>query len=304
MRFLRCFVCLALACGCAEGSDSDAGVDGGPSTRRDAGPRDDAGPAGCPSGQHDCGGGCIDDLENVPEVGCRLGCGEACPTPPDGVAGCSDEGTCTTACEPPFREMDGVCVCTPRTCEDMGFMCGAPDDGCGTALDCGACEGDGVCTDGLCACPEDDEEPNDNRLSPPTIGALTDSPDSEATFSDFTLHDADDEDWFILDISDDFDAGNPQITVILRSIPSGSNYDLAAYYVCGSGGDSSSCTSGAADNMIGRGCASSSSGSLQEQVGLDTECSGSDDGGRLYLRVTSATWGGSCAAYELHVTVN
>jgi hypothetical protein len=276
--------------------------DGG-RTQTDGGRRDSGGGV-CASGQHRCGGGCIDDLANEPANGCRYGCGEACPTPPDGSAACDEAGLCTFACPPPFHREGTECVCTARTCEELAFQCGAPDDGCGTTLDCGSCEGDGVCIEGACACTPDEREPNDSRLSVPMIGSLTDSPDSEATVDTLNLHDASDEDWFSFDVADNFDAGNPQINVTLDDIPAGSNYDLAAYYVCTSGGDSSTCTAGMADNMIGRGCASASSGTTSETVGLATECSGSDDGGRLYLRITQRAFGGSCAAYLVHVAVN
>lgn len=306
-----CFASMVLTClvlaGCAGGGggggDSGTEEDDASTPTLDAGRRD-SGSGVCSTGQHRCGGGCIDDLPNEPGNGCRYGCGEPCPTPPDGAAACDADGLCTFACPPPFHREGTECVCTPRTCTELGFTCGAPDDGCGSPLDCGSCAGGGVCIDGSCSCMPDEREPNDSRLEAPRLGSLTDSPDSEATVDTLNLHDASDEDWFTFAVADDFDAGNPQIAVTLDMIPSGSNHDLAVYYVCTSGGDSTTCTSGMSDNTIGRGCASASSGTTSETVGLATECSGTDEGGTLYVRVTQRAFGGSCASYRVRVAVN
>ncbi len=53
-------------------------------------------------------------------------CGDEC---------CGDE---TDVC------VAGAC-CTPMTCEEMGTNCGAPDDGCGTPLECGECASNETC---------------------------------------------------------------------------------------------------------------------------------------------------------------
>ncbi len=37
--------------------------------------------------------------------------------------------------------------CTPKTCEELEATCGAPEDGCGTALDCGACDEGSFCSE-------------------------------------------------------------------------------------------------------------------------------------------------------------
>ena len=100
------------------------------------------------------------------------------------------------------------------------------------------------------------------------------------------------------------DAGNPQITVILSGMPAGDDYDLAAYFICGSGGDSGNCTAGTADNMIGRGCVSATMGSGTETVGMGTECSGTDDGGTLLIHITARTFGGSCGNYTPEIDVH
>lgn len=307
---------LLLSLGCADGGgslvdggggrpDGGGASDGGGMTGTDAGGGRDASTTlpGCMTGQHACGAGCIDDLENLPENGCRYGCGEPCPTPPDGTADCDADGTCTFACEPPFRREGDACTCAARTCEDWGYTCGAPDDGCGMLLDCGSCAGGGACIDGACQCMPDAREPNDSRLEAPNIGSATDAPDTNLVFDTFSIDEASDEDWFAISVADDFDAGNPQVRVTLRGFGSGSDYDLAAYYVCGSGGDSSTCSAGMVDNMIGHGCASRSSGGTSETVEIASECSGTDDGGTLYLHITARAFGGSCMPYELEVDV-
>jgi hypothetical protein len=290
----------ALLFGCAEGGGGgDAGggeFDAGP--ERDGGRRPDAGDPGvCLPGQHNCGGGCIDDLPNEIGNGCRLGCGEPCPTPPDGEAACSVEGTCTIACVPPFREQDGECVCTPSTCVSLSYQCGAPDDGCGTPLNCGDCDGAGVCTDGRCACPEDTREPNESFLSAPMIASLGDSPDRGEMFATFNLHDDTDVDWFTVRVSDDCCDGNPHIRVDLDARATGNDYELHAYFMCDSGGDASDCTR--ADP-----CSGAASGTSPERIELDTECSGTDETGMLYIEIVSNSWGGSCEPYDLSVFVN
>ena len=299
-------LCACLLAACAEGgTDGDGGVDASTPPPGDSGVRRDSGPTGCPSGQHDCGGGCIDDLDNEPANGCRLGCGEACPTPPDGEAACAEDGTCTVGCTPPFRLVDGECVCEARTCEDMGVMCGAPEDGCGMTLDCGTCMGEGSCIDGLCACAPDAEETNDSSTTAPMIDSAPDENTWERTYDMWNLDEADDEDWVRFSV-EDTGLDNPSITVTLDQIPMGSNYDLAAYYVCDSGGENSSCGAGMPDNMIGNGCASASSGTTSETVRIDADCDSafsSNDSGSLFIRVTSSTWGGSCAPYRIRIRI-
>lgn len=251
----------------------------------------DAGPPGCPSGQHRCGGGCIEDRPNVPEEGCRLGCGEPCPVLEGDTATCTEDGMCD------------VLSCTPATCETLGAMCGDQDDGCGGTVSCGTCEGGTECTDGMCGCTEDAGEPNDARTVPHTLPDFTDAPDTSMTFDAFNVSDAADEDWYFFHVADDFDGGNPQIRVTLDGIPTGSNYDLGVWYVCDSGGDGTSCSAGAPDNMIGRGCISESSGTTSETVELDTNCSGSGDDGNVYVRVIPRTWMAACTPYTLSVSV-
>ena len=45
-------------------------------------------------------------------------------------------------------------ILVPHTCESRGFDCGVTDDGCGTAVDCGACPShhEHVCEARVCRC--------------------------------------------------------------------------------------------------------------------------------------------------------
>ncbi|MDQ3033589.1 MAG: hypothetical protein M3Y87_14310 [Myxococcota bacterium] len=305
---LAALVVFAVA-GCAEGGggllgDAAIGSSRDGATERDgAPPRDSGRPTTCGEGQHACGGGCIDDLPNEPENGCRLGCGEPCDAPTSGTVSCSAAGTCDFTCTPPFRREGDDCVCAPRTCEEMGAMCGAPDDGCGMPLDCGSCDG-GSCIDGRCACTPDAREPNDSNTVAPNLGSFSDSDDPpDAVFGDMSIDEMGDVDWVRFTITDGFDFGNPNLLVTLDQVPAGSTYALTAFFVCTSGGDSTSCAQGSSDNEIGRGCTASVSGGETGQVQLETECSGTDEGGSLFVRVRASTWGGACDPHRVTLRV-
>lgn len=316
------------ALGCAQGAvvvgDSGSGVvnDGGavrdatthdaPSSdaamsTRDGGgttPRDGGAPS-CPSGQHACGAGCVADLANDPANGCRLGCGEPCDAPDAGAASCDTAGRCTWTCEPPFRREGDLCVCTPTTCSALSYECGAPDDGCGTPLNCGSCMVGAACTTGRCACMPDGFEPNDTRATATPRARLSDADDPPDVVLNANIDDARDEDWFAFPITDGFDSGNPRITVTLSDIPVGSDYTLSAYYVCDSGTDASTCAAGSSDNFLGRGCTGNVAGSGPETVEIETDCEhvSIDDDGQLFVRIRAATWMNTCSNYRVVVRV-
>ena len=75
------------------------------------------------------------------------GCGGTCGT-------CSANQTCNT---------NSQCIstsCTPKTCAELGRVCGAVNDNCGGTLSCGTCEAGKVCSStGQCV----------QRASPPTV---------------------------------------------------------------------------------------------------------------------------------------
>lgn len=314
---LACFALSSgIVLGCANGGGGTAGDGGGggrdgsavDASSTDAGARDaarrDSATVTCPTGEHACGGGCVDDQPNDPANGCRLGCGEACPTPASGMASCSSAGECDFSCAPPFRRVGDACVCSAATCADLGYECGAPDDGCGMPLDCGTCAS-GMCLMGQCGCTPDGHENNDSNTTATRGAEMSDSDDPDVSLSDYTIDEATDVDWMVFHILDGTDGGNPRINVRLSGIPVGSDYDLAAFYVCDEGGELTSCNTGTADNsLIGHGCVSSHTGAVEETVELATDCDrtfSADDPGQFYIRVTAPTFGGSCAPYELAI---
>lgn len=310
-----CSLVAVLLLACAEGGGGTG--DGGPrrdASRDDGGedPMDDAGrrdggrrdaSISCPAGQHACGGGCIDDLANDPANGCRLGCGEACPAPPAGTTACSMAGACTFTCTSPFRMMGDTCVCTARTCEDMGWECGAPDDGCGMPLDCGSC-GTGTCIDGACACMPDPHEENDSNTTATRIATLNDADaPRDSIVSDDNIDELTDVDWLRWEITDGTDFGNPQITVTLDQIPIGSTYQLSTFYACNGGMDATSCTGATVDDEIGHGCTSSGTTVRTHMLATDCEHASTDDSGVLLVRVRAPSWGSTCEPYRVTVRV-
>ena len=44
----------------------------------------------------------------------------------------------------------GDVPCVPTTCEELGFVCGPADDGCGGTLECGTCDKGLSCCSGQC----------------------------------------------------------------------------------------------------------------------------------------------------------
>ena len=292
--------------------DTGAPTDTGP--MGDTGPRPDTGPiphdsgVTCPSGQHACVEGCITDQPNDPSHGCRLGCGEGCPTPAMGIPACSMSGGCDFTCPMPFHRVGDTCVCQARTCMDMGYMCGSPDDGCGMPLNCGTCAGGALCNGGVCGCMPDTHEPNDSNAVATHEPELSDASDPNVTLSDFTIDHVGDVDWIQFHIVDGFDGGNPHMTVRLYGIPSGSDYDLGVWYACDNNDNNSSCSVGTQDNMIGHGCISSHTGIAEENVDLPSNCGNilgipKDASGILFIRVTAPTFNGACMPYSLDVRV-
>jgi hypothetical protein len=244
------------------------------------------------------------DQANDPANGCRLGCGTACPAPAMGVASCTTTGMCDFTCPSPSHRVGDACVCMPHTCDDIGYHCGAPDDGCGTPLDCGTCGTGAMCLMGVCGCMPDAHEDNDDNSSATHEAELTDSADPTVTLTDFTIDHMGDQDWITFHVVDGFDGGNPHVYVRLYNIPSGSDFDLGAWYACDNSNNNSTCTVGTADNMIGRGCVSSHPGIAEENIDLPSNCGfAANSDGNLYIRVTAPTFGGSCMPYALEVRV-
>ncbi len=48
-------------------------------------------------------------------------------------------------------KMTGKEDCVPKTCDELGYVCGQPSDGCGGTLNCGTCNDNNPCTTESCA---------------------------------------------------------------------------------------------------------------------------------------------------------
>lgn len=297
--------CLALVIAVAACADGGTGhrVDAG---ALDLGPGDGGGVdmrIGCGSGMHMCPSGCVADRADDPANACRLGCGSTpCTAPTGGTAICSAAGMCDFECTAPFvREGEG-CACMPQTCEDLTATCGTPDDGCGTPLSCGMCGVGSSCAAGHCACTPDDGEPNNRELDAILLGATNDADNGPTlTASMYNADNALDVDFYEVNVTDGTDLGNPALTVTLDGMPAGTNLDLVVWYRCTAGGDAHTCAVGSAySGAGGAGCSSSNPGPSTETVEIDTECSTTDESGRLVIRVATSGFG-ACGNYHLVV---
>jgi hypothetical protein len=287
----------AVATGCANGGGSGTGSTDDWSSWGDAGPA-------CGYGEHLCGGECVDDLPNEPENGCRRGCGDPCDAP-DGVeATCSSDGRCEAACEAPYMRVAGRCECAPRTCEDLAATCGTPDDGCGGMLECGTCADGTACVEGVCSCGVDEAEENDVQAQAHELGEITDSPATEMMVDTYSLHAAGDVDWYRVVVHDGFNVSNPTVTVTLADAAPG--YLIGAWYVCESGGDTSTCEAGEDSNYAGRGCTAATDGTGATSVVIESGCNGGDDSGVVLVRVMTepGTEIDACAPYRLTVVAD
>jgi hypothetical protein len=101
----------------------------------------------------DAGGGfldpCTEDEDCLSGHCVTIGGGLACTTL------CAEEPCLDSTFE--CVEVEGgelVCLppCVPADCAALGAGCGAPEDGCGGVLDCGACGSKELCTDFACVC--------------------------------------------------------------------------------------------------------------------------------------------------------
>jgi hypothetical protein len=189
-------------------------------------------------------------------------------------------GTCTAgACDYTYR--DQSCPSCPACDACAGVTCNSPP--MATCLDAatlrtfmapGSCSGGTctyphmdtpcACTAGSCGCTLDANEPNNTYVEVDSKPVLASIPNAswDGTYAMFGLHSASDVDWYRFDVTD-MGTLNPEITVTLGNIPGGSDYELAAYYVCAAGGELTTCAVGSPDSgTIGEGCSSTNAGSV------------------------------------------
>lgn len=268
---------------------------------------DDASGATCGQNEHMCGTRCVANNDNVPELGCTLGCGSPCPTRDNARSFCRTDGLCSFECLPPFMLQGGECVCVPTTCEGLGLECGMISDGCGMTANCGTCPS-GICSEGFCGCGPDEFESNQTLGTAFAGTDLDDDPGdndlpSSAVVTSASLSSIGDSDWFKWHVDDTFQviSQNPLLKVTLSNIPTGDNYALQAFYVAdGTCTANHECRIGMLDTTMGRGCSSNNAGNSNEQIELYTDCGGStSEDGTLYVRVYSTTNRESCANYRL-----
>ncbi|MCA9581714.1 MAG: hypothetical protein KC416_07955 [Myxococcales bacterium] len=301
-------VALAIGCATALGCSS-GGTTPGDEFRFE---RDGGSLPECDSGEHICGSECVADEENTPDVGCRRGCGSPCTPPEDGrgEATCSPDGFCDVSCTAPYAKVGGQCECDEGiTCESAGAQCGDIDDGCGGTITCGECGGEGEsCSQNQCtSCTTDDGEPNEDSSKAFSVGEYKDGSKTSMEFTTYGLHGAGDVDWFVGSVKDTFgvtNPGNPDVKIVLRDIPTGDDYTLAAWFECDKGNSAPSCAGDVDDPSLGSGCISDNGGTNNETIEFKSSCDGTSDDGTLYVRVTAKTWSGTCSPYTLAITVD
>jgi hypothetical protein len=110
---------------------------------------------GCPAGQV-CGGGGVPGQCGGPSCSpknCAVQ-GVQCGPAGDGCGHAIDCGSCPAPLKCGGGGVPGVCgepkppACVPKTCAQIGYVCGAAGDGCGGTLDCGKCASGQICGGG------------------------------------------------------------------------------------------------------------------------------------------------------------
>ncbi|MCB9729391.1 MAG: hypothetical protein H6744_20050 [Deltaproteobacteria bacterium] len=229
---------------------------------------------------------------------------------------CDGLGGCQHFPAPGFCNIGGVCrsdgetnpsnpcqICQPAV-DAKGWLSvdGKP------CVDGDACTTSDICQAGVCAGTviTDDDEPNASLGAAKAIPNTDDCTDwpGDAKTRQATIYPTGDVDWFSFKHSDktgcDF---YPQVEV--SGIPSGTNYQLCAYFKCADGSTSLSCDTGTASTSGGlSGCCSNLSGSQSERVKLNPSCDCGtfcfDDTGTVYVEVKAAPGSGaSCNSYTL-----
>ena len=168
------------------------------------------------------------------------------------------------------------------------------------------CSGEYTCVD--CA---DSAEPT-TESDPLHLGTESDIPDSNVVRY-ATLHDADDEDWYSIQINDRSPrivpgGGPPNVTVTVSDLPAGITPSLQVRFACDSGMLSYNCGSGSSNDGGGRCSNTATSGANSVSVFHDLDClpnDGDDADGRMWIRVTSVEHPGAslCGTYQLRVRV-
>lgn len=240
---------------------------------------------------------------------------------------CNDELVCTTdfcdglgGCQhfavPGYCKIGGACPSNGDTNPSNGCqLCqsavnpGGWTNASGTScIDGDACTSGDVCEFGTCAGKPitDTDESNETQGNAKAIPDTNDCDDwpGDTKTRQATIYPVGDVDWFSFKHSDktgcDF---YPQVE--LSGIPSGTNYQLCAYFKCSSGSTELSCETGTKSSSGSlSGCCSNAAGTQSEIVKLSPTCDCGtfcfDDTGTVYVEVKAAPGSGaSCSSYTL-----
>ncbi|MBL6975061.1 MAG: hypothetical protein ISR64_04955 [Deltaproteobacteria bacterium] len=202
--------------------------------------------------------------------------------------------------------------CTPKACQALQKDCGPWDDGCGFELDCGNCPPGDLCSgNGHCYCTKDDDyEINDTPATAHDLGTFGDA-DPGSTHH-LAIGIENEADWFRIGLLDEmFAIVNPYVHVTSGL---GQPFQVSVAYLCDDGSvptmdvhESSTCAYGppvdltgvpeAGGPVAGFSCPSTGDPVL---VYFEPECKAVDDGGLVYIGVSSA---GPCSAFtvDLHL---
>ncbi len=163
--------------------------------------------------------------------------------------------------------------------------------------------GSGTESDASSGCEPDPAEPDNGAATATSLGEFSDSQKTTQELTIHSLHDASDEDWFLLEVDDTFDLSNPEPEVRVTGLGANDTYEVAAWYTCDSGGGVE-CVDGTADDTFGPGCAASGSGEEGVLMELKSKCDGTSEDGTMLVRIRALQHSGSCAPYVVRFRVD
>ena len=296
---LALVVMAAAACANAGQEAEEIGPDAGMSGQGGGGaddPEESAEDATCAPGTHTCGTACVGDQANTPEVGCKFGCGQACPVPENGSATCTAGSVCDITCDAGYSEINGECVAF--SCGNVGYVCGDYTDDAGTTFSCGACYGSTTCgSDHKCNIASDSFEPNDSSTSAKDLGSFNDADNASRWVEKLTIDESTDSDWFKFRVVDGFDFNNPDVRVSLshRGTSLGwlsSSHEITVWFKCDGSDEGTNMDCGEwyttektnnANGALGKGC--TTYGTYVVWGEFEPNCSGTNESGTAYVRV-------------------
>lgn len=278
----------------------------------------------CIDGTETCTGGSLQCIQNVPPSAeiCD-GLDNDCDNEIDEGALCNDSLSCTLdycggalGCMATIDSgkclIDGVCFSNGQTMPgNICLVCNASFSQTTWSYNNGASCSDNIyCTSGdQCSGGEcignpvqDSYESNNSITTSYYLGSVDDSDAFPADTFTATIYPESDIDWFRYH-DNDTPIGVISPRVELSNIPSGTNYDLCAYFDCDEPYTAElDCVIGSSSSYSGLpGCCSRNSGSTAETVYLDPSCGGwlTDDSGSVYIRVEKVAGAATCVPYTV-----